>query len=237
MLDSGANVSLLSTKFYPYIKKCKFERVNMSVLVANNSVMSISKRYFVPIRLENNQIMHCWFLLADISQECILGMDLMHSISIDKHKSTACVNGHNLTLIRPPETFKIFATQDTEIEPFSSNFVFIKPLRSCSEFILDAPSEGFICEESLDVVEGLYSATQEHVIICNNSPFKISIPKGTCLGEGSSLEERNGRKETNALILVENDSEHLKEYKIAVENRRRKYDPENSNSYLEIQIG
>ena len=118
MLDSGADISVISTSFAKKINAIYTPGATIECLSAGNNVLSIVGIALISVKLEN-YVLKEWFLVSDVlNQEMIIGADLIwgHQIDIMCSDGTARI-GDNVIEITARNTGSVCSMVTTTAKP------------------------------------------------------------------------------------------------------------------------
>ena len=80
--------------------------------------------------------------------------------------------------------------------------------------ILQNFDKGYLYENNLQIVEGVFDHSDKiQTLIFNPNPYAVEIPADIPVACGSTLAAVNGRLESNELIEVRDDPDHLFPFK------------------------
>ena len=80
--------------------------------------------------------------------------------------------------------------------------------------ILQNFDKGYLYENNLQILEGVFDHSDKiQTLIYNPNPYAVEIPADILVACGSTLAAVNGRLESNELIEVRDDPDHLLAFK------------------------
>ena len=244
LIDSGANVNLISEAAAANLP---FQRIDCwhTIRVASGNVITLRESFIADIEFPNGILGNITFVICPtLSHDVVLGTYVLRKFSIDLDAGTAILQGIHVDLAEQGTPITCSLAELVTIEPESyTKISFPSPLPEYIRedepaIILQNLDEGYLYENDLQIIEGVYNHSEVmETYVFNPNPYAIEIPKNIPILQGSTLEATNDHLESNELIEVHDNPDHALAFQQHLEFRRRKFDPENSNSISKIHIG
>ena len=245
LLDSGANVSLISLDARRKIPN-QSESANHVIQVASGTNMHCTESVSVDIPFGDGVLYNVRFIVCPtLPYDCILGINhIGKKFSVDFEEGTATIDNLQTNLLMPGQQIGCSTLEEITIPSQTCCSITIqsptveKDLAHEKVVILETPTTGFLPDNDIAILEGLY--TNDKYIqtwVTNPHPFPLTIPAGTPIATGTTLENINDRYECNELIEVKKGDKHEQDFLEHLEFRRRKFQPETSDAYKNVQLG
>ena len=245
LLDSGANVSLISLDTRRKLPN-QSESANHIIQVASGTTMHCTEAVSVDIPFGDGILYNVRFIVCPtLPYDFILGINHMgKKFTVDFEEGTATIDKLQTNLLLPGQPIGCTTLEDVTIPADTCCSITVQSptveedLKREEVVILETPTTGFLHDNDLAVLEGLY--TNDKYIqtwITNPHPFPLTIPAGTPIATGTTLENVNDRYECNELIEVKKGDKHERDFLEHLEFRRRKFQPETSDAYKNVQLG
>ena len=245
LLDCGANINIVSRAAAEKLN-CRYLPSNHSIRVASGEIMQANEEIITDITIGSHTIANLRFIVChSVSHDFILGYGYLRQDCefkaddgyvvlkgvrvdlIDYGRKIICTTEEDVT-VQPDECCTIHLTTPTAHEDLKK-----EPI-----VLLENMNHGFLEEHDLSVVEGVYNNGQYiDALVFNPHSFPLTIPAGTQVATGSTMEISNNRFECNELVEAKDDTDHQLAFKKYKEIRKRKFDPETSDTYKKVHIG
>ena len=207
--------------------------------------MNLNSKIITDIEFPNGTLRDIELIICkNLSHDLILGCSALRKFSIDLDEGTALIQDIPVDLIHQGTEITCSLAEELTVEPEAYTKIHFRSplpydiLEEESAIILQNLEKGYLAENDLFVVPGVYENSEIiEAYIFNPNPYSITIPPNIPVVAGSTLNTSNGRLESNELIEVRDDPDHALSFLQHQEFRRRKFDPENSDSISKIEIG
>jgi len=180
-------------------------------------------------------------VVGDINYDLVLPSSHFTTFEIDNSRKLAILDTEPVPLLQTGGNVEINLMEATKIAPFESLVV----TGRCSVdknargvVYVQQASRGFLCDHEVDLIESVVDAsTDVQLMLINRSPFELSIPESALLADGHWLEPNGKNFESNELIAIQEHPQLREEARVASELRKKRFKPETSDVYLEVEIG
>ncbi|XP_062616134.1 uncharacterized protein LOC134277851 [Saccostrea cucullata] len=220
LVDTGASVTILSSKVFENLDLKKGINLTPSLVKltsANGERILVRGECPMKITVGDKTVTHN-FLVANILNKCILGIDFMQQNACDilvkkmkfkiKGVEVPCVNSENLDI----PFCKVLLAEDIEV-PLNSEFIAPGKIENplfTSRGARVEPTEKFVEKHELLIPKTLVKVEGEVVPIryINCNDHSVKIHKGTVLATIENVEDMSENTETvNTLCNDNNNSE------------------------------
>ncbi|CBY07376.1 unnamed protein product [Oikopleura dioica] len=239
LIDSGCNLVLLSfTKSQEL--GLKLSECRISVKAANGESLRIYGETRVSV-LIGTRVFKLEAVVASLNYDLVLPSVIFDTLAIDNSAQTVALDGEVVPLRQRGGAVEINLIQQVNIEPQSSLVVeAICSVENGAAGIIHVSraESGFLAEYDAEVVESVVNAERRiNLMVINRSFFPITIPQKAPLANGHWLEPRNSGFESNELVGIENSPSLQLEAQQAAEIRRKKFNPQSSLIFKEVEVG
>ena len=239
LLDSGSNLTLLSRQKADKLG-LRLNPSGIKVKAASGDHLRIHGETTVSI-LIGTRVFRCEVVVADINYDLVLPSSQFSTFQIDNSKKMAFLDTEPVPLLQTGGNVEINLIEETRVAPYESLVV----TGRCSVdkdakgvVYVQRASKGFLVDYEIDLVESVVDAsTDVQLMLINRSPFELTIPQSALLADGHWLEPDGQNFESNELIAIREHPQLREEARVAAELRKKRFKPEQSDVYLEVEIG
>lgn len=242
LIDSGANINLISLKAAERLKGVPRFPTKQIIKVASGDCISASEAMSVDIKIGNGTKKDVKVIICNIAHDLILGFKSWKKLHMDEDREFIQIDHCWTEYPKYGNTGICTALEDIVLEPSSSHLVHIYNPTGAFDKIepitrMENLEKGFLFENGLNITEGIHT-NKEYLAVEIHNPWAtdITVPKGAELAKSISMVQKAGKLQCNQLVQIISETERKKFYEHKT-LRHRRFRPDLSDIYKEVEVG